>query len=129
MIEMASPEVVKKAKIRTSVAKIIIGGADEKLCYSILYLDPADSRLHIGFSSYKLDFVRKWLAEEFEVVDEPRGTDFANAVRCKDCGNFRQNVHGVCWCDEYGGAITPEDYCSRAVTDKPSRVKIPWEAG
>lgn len=97
MIEMASPEVVKKAKIRTSVAKIIIDGADEKLCYSILYLDPADSRLHIGFSSYKLDFVRKWLAEEFEVVDEPRGTDFANAVRCKDCKNSYENIGGrVC---------------------------------
>lgn len=54
--------------------------------------------------------------------------DAMPVVRCKDCANFRQNVHGVCWCDEYGGAITPEDYCSRAVTDKPSRVKIPWEA-
>ena len=54
--------------------------------------------------------------------------DVAPVVRCRDCANFRQNVHGVCWCDEYGGAITPEDYCSRAVTDKPSRVKIPWEA-
>lgn len=54
--------------------------------------------------------------------------DVTRVVRCKDCGNFRQNAYGVCWCDEYGGVITPEDYCSRAVTDKPSRVKIPWEA-
>ena len=54
--------------------------------------------------------------------------DVSPVVRCKDCGNFRKNVHGVCWCDKYGGAITPEDYCSRAVTDKPSRVKILWEA-
>lgn len=54
--------------------------------------------------------------------------DAVRVVRCKDCGNFRQNVYGVCWCDEYGGAITPEDYCSRAATDKPSRAKIPWEA-
>ena len=43
-------------------------------------------------------------------------------VRCRDCANFRRNAQGVCWCDEYGGAITPEDYCSRAVTDKPSRI-------
>lgn len=54
--------------------------------------------------------------------------DVAPVVRCRDCANFRQNVRGGCWCDEYGGVITPEDYCSRAVTDKPSRVKIPWEA-
>ena len=64
----------------------------------------------------------KLLLQQEPTIDVPR------VVRCKDCANFRQNVHGVCWCDEYGGAITPEDYCSRAVTDKPSRVKIPWEA-
>lgn len=61
-------------------------------------------------------------------VESAPAADVAPVVRCRDCANFRQNVHGVCWCDEYGGAITPEDYCSRAVTDKPSRVKIPWEA-
>lgn len=61
-------------------------------------------------------------------VENAPAADVAPVVRCKYCGNFRQNVHGICWCDEYGGAITPEDYCSRAVTDKPSRVKIPWEA-
>lgn len=59
---------------------------------------------------------------------EAPAADVASVVRCKDCANFRQNVRGGYWCDEYGGVITPEDYCSRAVTDKPSRVKIPWEA-
>lgn len=49
-------------------------------------------------------------------------------VRCKYCANFRQNASGVCWCDEYGGSITPNDYCSRAVTDKQPRASIPWEA-
>lgn len=63
-----------------------------------------------------------------KLLEKVPAADVAPVVRCKDCDNFRQNVHGVCWCDEYGGAITPEDYCSRAVTDKPSRVKIPWEA-
>jgi hypothetical protein len=41
--------------------------------------------------------------------------DVAPVVRCRNCANFRQNAHGVCYCNEYGGAITPEDYCSRAV--------------
>lgn len=27
-----------------------------------------------------------------------------------------------------GGAITPNDYCSRAVSDKQPRASIPWEA-
>ena len=50
--------------------------------------------------------------------------DTVPVVRCRDCANFRQAGLGFCGCDEYGGAITPEDYCSRAVTDKPSQVKI-----
>lgn len=54
--------------------------------------------------------------------------DVAPVVRCRDCANLRQNAHGVCWCDEYGGAITPNDYCSRAVSDKQPRARIPWEA-
>lgn len=49
-------------------------------------------------------------------------------TRCRDCANFRQNASGVCWCDEYGGSITPNDYCSRAVSDKQPRASIPWEA-
>ena len=57
----------------------------------------------------------------------------AENAKCKryytrEVDGLAQKWEGVCWCDEYGGAITPEDYCSRAVTDKPSRVKIPWEA-
>lgn len=47
--------------------------------------------------------------------------DAVPVVRCRDCANFRKTETGFCWCDEYGGSITPEDYCSRAVTDKPSQ--------
>lgn len=49
--------------------------------------------------------------------------DVAPVVRCKECANFRQNPHGGCYCNEYGGAITPEDYCSRAVreSEPPAR--------
>lgn len=48
--------------------------------------------------------------------------DVAPVVRCKECANFRQNAHGG-YCNEYGGAITPEDYCSRAVreSEPPAR--------
>lgn len=54
--------------------------------------------------------------------------DAVPVTRCKACANFRKNAHGVCWCDEYGGAITPNDYCSRAATDKHPLASIPWEA-
>lgn len=57
------------AKIKTHFAKIIIGGTAEKPYYSIMYFDPTDREYHIGFSSYSLEYVYKWLSEEFEIVD------------------------------------------------------------
>ncbi|MDY4231389.1 MAG: hypothetical protein SOX74_04815 [Candidatus Faecousia sp.] len=114
----------KKEKIRTPIARIIVGGISSPY-YSIMYYDSSDGFMHIGFGSYDLSIVRKWFAEEFEVTGE---CNFACVTRCRDCANFRQNAHGVCWCDEYGGAITPNDYCSRAVSDKQPRASIPWEA-
>ena len=44
-------------------------------------------------------------------------------IRGRNCANFRQNAHGVCYCNEYGGAITPEDYCSRAVRENEPPAK------
>ena len=111
---MTKPTVnVKKAKIRTPIAKIIVGGIGTP-CYNIMYYDPSDGFMHIGLGSYDLSIVRKCLVEEFEVTEE---CNFACVTRCRDCANFRQNAHGVCYCNEYGGAITPEDYCSRAVRE------------
>lgn len=62
------------------------------------------------------------------LLQQEPAIDAVLVMRCKDCANFRQNAHGVCWCDEYGGSVTPNDYCSRAVTDKQPRAKVPWEA-
>lgn len=74
-----------------------------------------------------LDNLAEGFAEADRVIWEMPAVDAVVVTRCKDCANFRQNAHGVCWCDEYGGSITPNDYCSRAVTDKQPRVKVPWE--
>lgn len=61
------------------------------------------------------------------ILESAQTVSATPVVRCKDCANFRQNA-SVCWCDEYGGSITPNDYCSRAVSDKQPRASIPWEA-
>lgn len=60
----------EKIKIRTHFAKIIVNSSGEPY-YEILYFDPADKTYHIGFGSYELSNVREWLAEEFEVYEEP----------------------------------------------------------
>lgn len=55
-------------KVKTPFAKIIVGGTPEKPCYYIWYFDPADGEMHIGFGSYRLEYVFGWIAEEFEVT-------------------------------------------------------------
>lgn len=58
-----------KHKIKTPFARIIVGGTPEKPYYNIWYFDPADRECHIGFGSYRLDYVFRWLAEEFEITE------------------------------------------------------------
>ena len=76
-----------------------------------------------------LDTLAEGFAEASHIAKYIASTvDAVPVTRCRDCANFRQNASGACWCDEYGGAITPNDYCSRAVSDKQPRASIPWEA-
>ena len=52
-------------KIKTCFAQIIVNNSEDKPYYSIMYWE--NGEMNIGFSSYKLDYVRRWLNEEFEV--------------------------------------------------------------
>ena len=56
-------------KIKTHLAEIIVGGKVEKPYYSILWFDEETKEYNVGYSSYCLDYVRKWLELVFEVVD------------------------------------------------------------
>ena len=58
----------KNYKIRTTYAKIHIGGTKEKPCYSIVWYDMEKNEYNLGFSSYYLEFVQKWLEECFEII-------------------------------------------------------------
>ena len=69
MDNLTNVNVEKPAKIRTHFAKIFVGGTAEKPYFNILYFDPTDSEYHVGFSSFYLDYVFKWLSEEFEIID------------------------------------------------------------
>ena len=56
-----------------------------------------------------------------ELINAIPAADVAPVVRCKDCANFRQNPHGVCYCNEYGGAITAAGRCARASCPRDRR--------
>lgn len=59
-----------KPKRRTHFARIIVDESAKKPYYNILYFDPTDNEYHMGYRTSSLDYVSKWLAEEFEIVDE-----------------------------------------------------------
>ncbi len=54
-------------KIKTPFAKVIVRAIEEKPYYEILYLDLLDKSFHIGFGSYCMENVFKWLNEEFKI--------------------------------------------------------------
>ena len=97
-----------KHKIKTPFAKIIVGGTPEKPCYDILYFDPTDGKCHIGFGSYRLDYVFRWLAEEFEVT-EP-AADVEPVRRGRWVRPHWRNSSYCCDCSECGGEAMHREY-------------------
>lgn len=98
----------KKDKIKTNFAKIFVSGSAEKPYYNILYFDPVDKNYHVGFGSFYLPYVFKWLSEEFEIEDAP-AADVAPVVHGRwileahdERVNYRWNVTAECseCCDE-----------------------------
>lgn len=95
----------------------------------LLYAEYKQTMKLIREGEKHLDTLAEGFTETLHIAKYIAPTvDAVPVTRCKACANFRQNASGVCWCDEYGGAITPNDYCSRAVSDKQPRESIPWEA-
>lgn len=91
-------------KIKTHFAKIIVTGSAEKPYYEILYFDPADKIYHIGYSSYCLEYVFKWLSEWFEIIDEISNMDTVSRgvldqVRWeRDVAIGQLEEHGIPFC-------------------------------
>lgn len=88
-------EYIEREKIKTCFAKIIVNNSEDKPYYSIMYWE--NGEMNIGFSSYKLDYVRRWLNEKFEVK---RNVDVVPVVRCKDCKHLRvrnqKDIYAFC---------------------------------
>lgn len=58
------------AKIKTNFAKIIVEGTAKEPYYSILYYDPKRKEYINGYGSCYINYVFKWLAEEFEINND-----------------------------------------------------------
>ena len=94
------------AKIKTPFAKIFVSGTVDKPYYEILYLDTSDGTCHIGFGSYCVEYVFKWLPEEFEIIETEPSADVAPVVHGKwkpvryttycSCGKSYETYHYLC---------------------------------
>lgn len=92
--EMQSADVcTHKNKIKTSFAKIFVSGTTDRPYFNILYFDPVDQDYHVGFGSYCLEYVFKWLSDEFEIEDAP-AADVAPVVH----GRWIEDESGIIIC-------------------------------
>ena len=60
----------KKHKVKS--AEIVVRKIDEKPYYEIKYFDLSDNEYHIGYGSYKLEYVFDWLEHCFEIVEKEK---------------------------------------------------------
>lgn len=95
-------------KIKTCFAQIIVNNSEDKPYYSIMYWE--NGEMNIGFSSYKLDYVRRWLNEEFEVK---HNVDVVPVVhgRWDDSGKYTfPSGNAAVRCTNCGCALTESEY-------------------
>ena len=60
---------LETAKIKTHHARIVVDGTAEKPYYSIEWYDHAKNEYFLGYSSYYIGHVFKWLEECFEIIE------------------------------------------------------------
>ena len=49
------------------------------------------------------------------IIDEQPSVDAVEVVECRDCKHFeKMKSNNSFFCNEYGGAVKENDYCSRA---------------
>ena len=95
-------------KIKTPFAKIIVDGTVEKPYYSILWLDKENKGYNVGYSSYCIDYVFKWLEVVFEIVaaDESPAADVAPVRH----GRWERTADGAALCTACKRKMNPSQY-------------------
>lgn len=91
-VPTSTPGVTKHEKIRTPLAKIIVGESFGKPYYEIMWFSMDFEKCDIGYGSFSLDIVRDYLKDEFEIIEQDSTHDGAPVVRCEDCQNWKRNV-------------------------------------
>lgn len=76
----------KKHKVKS--AEIVVRKIDEKPYYEIKYFDLSDNEYHIGYGSYKLEYVFEWLEQCFEIVEKNTNADKIRNMTDEELAKF-----------------------------------------
>ena len=86
-------------KIKTPFAKIIVDGPAERPYYSIMWLDATNKGYNVGYSSYCLDYVFKWLEVVFEnVAADELPVNRVDVGDCEGCAYSHRKRPQKCSC-------------------------------
>ena len=88
-------------KIKTHHARIVVDGTAEKPYYSIEWYDHTKNEYFLGYSSYYIGYVFKWLEECFEIVETPKtNAQKIRAMSDEELAKWIDWLFGRCeWCD------------------------------
>lgn len=80
-------------KIKTHYARIVVDGTAEKPYYSIEWYDHTKNEYFLGYSSYCIGYVFKWLEECFEIVETPKTNAQKNrAMNDEELAEFIRHI-------------------------------------
>ena len=80
-------------KIKTHHARIVVDGTSEKPYYSIEWYDHTKNEYFLGYSSYYIGYVFKWLEECFEIVEDNKTN--ADRIRAMSDEELNDLFHDI----------------------------------
>ena len=103
-------------KIKTHHARIVVDGAAEKPYYSIEWYDPTKNEYFLGYSSYYIDYVFKWLEECFEIVEATKtNADRIRAMSDEELADWIAGMSTICeCCAELNECASPRGFNRRS---------------
>ena len=93
----------KKHKVKS--AEIVVRKVDEKPYYEIKYFDLSDNEYHIGYGSYKLEYVFEWLEQCFEIVEKNTNADKIRSMADEELAKFLSEFSACKVCEHYNKEV------------------------
>lgn len=114
----------KKHKVKS--AEIVVRKTDKKPYYEIKYFDLSDNEYHIGYGSYKLEYVFEWLEQCFEIVEKNTNADKIRNMTDEELAKFIESVqcYGHGWCEKCSSLNG--DYCKGIRVNEPDADILDW---